>query len=631
MSKLIAIDVETTGLNPRRDKLHGCGVATEDGSHYIRSNDIPFGDNHLVGHNVRFDLKFLQIKPEQQIWDTKLLAQLIDENQELGLKALTKKYFGDESLLAKQRLDEILEQEKLKNIADLCQRDLDEGGFTSIIADYCEEDCVNTLKLVHHLSKKLKDLDIKMKDWGFKKSILDYYLEEAMPLEKVLLAMETRGIKLNVERLQKFKRNLLKENEVYRTELEELCKEKLDEINEKLYQVELAKRKTDKGKAKVKLLDRFNWKSGDHIGSLFYDYFKVPKKLVVKTKTGKYNTAEKQLKALQVATHDDRLKSVLDLYLKWKKNLKLLTTYTGEQKGLLAHLENGRVYSDYLQTGRGKEGKTGGTVTGRLSSRSPNMQNLPRDSEVRSFFIPDSKRDVFIYFDYSQLELRIAAHLSNDEKLIEAYTNNLDLHQITADQLGVDRQLGKKLNFALIYNASPFRLMSELGTEDEEMCRQFKNDFFALYSGYRKHLNRLWKFMTTHGLMVSETGRIRRLPALLHEQEKSKPWRHAINQGYNFPIQSLGASITKRAMIALHNEGYNIVTQVHDSVVIQASKKSARGLAENIKQIAENIYPLKVPLKVDIKFLNSLDERDIWEETHESKTESKYQELKIVS
>ena len=140
-------------------------------------------------------------------------------------------------------------------------------------------------------------------------------------------------------------------------------------------------------------------------------------------------------------------------------------------------------------------------------------------------------------------------------------------------------------------------------------CQHIINEFYKLYAGYKKYLQKQMRFMITNGLVVSEAGRTRRLPEVRELPSNTKEWRHAIKQGYNFPIQSLGASITKRAMIELHRRKFKIVTQVHDSVVIQLPKNEVHKL-EEIQVVAETIYPLTVPLKVDIKLLTSLLESD---------------------
>jgi DNA polymerase-1 len=161
----------------------------------------------------------------------------------------------------------------------------------------------------------------------------------------------------------------------------------------------------------------------------------------------------------------------------------------------------------------------------------------------------------------------------------------------------------------MIYDASAWRLSDMLKKSVDE-CQFIINEFYNLYTGYKKYLAEQRRFIETHACVVSETGRIRRLPEIQTQPTKSREWRHALKQGYNFPIQSLGASVTKRAMIELHRRGFKILTQVHDSVVIQLPENRIRDVKE-IQQVAETIYPLSVPLKVDIKLLTSLSESDI--------------------
>jgi len=245
------------------------------------------------------------------------------------------------------------------------------------------------------------------------------------------------------------------------------------------------------------------------------------------------------------------------------------------------------------------------------------MQNLPRGPEIKQFFIPDPGQ-LFVYFDYSQLELRLAAHLSQDPLLMKGYNEGVDLHQMTADAIGTDRQVGKAVNFAMIYDASAYRLSSMINKSIDE-CQLIINEFFNLYRGYKKYLIAQQRYMEINRCVVSETGRVRRLADIENFPTLSKEWRHAIKQGYNFPIQSLGASITKRAMIELHRRKFRIVTQVHDSVVISLPAEEINK-AKEIQAIAENVYKVSVPLKADIKLLTSLAESDIitkQEETNE--------------
>jgi len=639
---IIALDIETTGLNPRTDRIHGVGTFDGAIGKYVDVNDTELRqylankDNHIVGHNIRFDLKFLVqagVVINCKVWDTKLLAQLIDENQPLGLKDLSVKYFGESSLTNKKELDRAISSINGRSVADLCRYDLEDDSepFHYTIKRYCLEDCKNTLKLFWSLVPAIKKMDKALKEKKYVTSPLDYYTNEMMPLEKVLLAMELDGIKLDEAALNRYASTLLAENVRLLAEMSLICAKEINNIEEALYEKVLATKQTPRGKANVqkrsaKSHTKFNWQSAEHLSMLIFGQFKIPEKLVEKTATGKPSTSESSLEVIYKAYGpQDKIKKALEIYRAWKKNIKILNTYTGdavEKTGLLAHVDNGRIYAEYLQTGRSKEDSSGGTVTGRLSSRNPNMQNLPRGSEVKKFFLPDPGQ-IFVYFDYSQLELRLAAHLSNDRLLLKGYNDGIDLHQITAEAIGADRQTGKAVNFAMIYDASAYRLTSMIDRSVED-CRDIIAQFYDLYKGYKEYLVRQRQFIEQHACVISEAGRLRRLPAIEYEPTNSKEWRHALKQGYNFPIQSLGATITKRAMIQLHSMKYRLVTQVHDSVVISIpNDRHVEARVEEIKQVAENVYPLRVPLKVDIKLLTSLSESDIIinkEIEHEPKT-----------
>jgi len=221
----MALDIETTGLNPRTDRIHGVGVAMQqpDGSFisdYLDHTDeglrqyLANPSNHIVGHNIRFDLKFLinnGLTINCQVWDTKLLAQLLDENQALGLKDLSLRFFGENSLKGKRELDRLVTYINGRSVADLCARDLDsdDSPYYDTIAEYCAEDCINTLKLFTILSDRAKAIDAKMREAGYTNTPLSYYTEEAMPLELVLMDMELRGIAINEAGLRAFRAELL--------------------------------------------------------------------------------------------------------------------------------------------------------------------------------------------------------------------------------------------------------------------------------------------------------------------------------------------------------------------------------------------------------------------------------------
>ena len=634
MKNYIVVDLETTGLDCLTDRIHGVGVVWPDGRAeyhpqlpspelrmWLRNPEV-----NVVGHNLRFDIKFLEaagVEIRAKLWDTKLLAQLLNENQELGLKPLSEKYFGVGSLENKRRVDRAVSHIGGKSVADLCKADLEAPGrgIFDIIADYCIEDCHNTAKLWDQLTAEAKAMHVKAKAAGLTLTPLDYYMTEAMPLESVLRAMELKGIRIDTQALVRYRGQLQAQNDKIMLRITDIAKEHIDEIEEELYQKALATKKSEQGRKNVerssdKYNTAFNWQSADHLSTLIFNKFGAGVTGVEKTASGKLSTSETSLS--QISQRYDLihpLRILLEEFATWKKNLKLLSTYTGEDKGLLAQVINGRIHADYLQAGHGKESSQGGTVTGRLSSRNPNMQNLPRGSEIKRFFVPDPGK-AFIYFDYSQLELRLAAHLSQDPLLIKAYQEGLDLHQLTADAIGVDRQMGKTINFAMIYDASPWRLSDILQRPTDE-CKEIIKHFYGLYKGYASYLRNEKKQMLERGWVCSLEGRVRRLPVLKQKDVEWKEINHAIKQGYNFPIQSLGASITKLGMIELHKQGYELLTTVHDSVVVQVPIEDCKAQLPLIVKIAESIYPCSVPIKVDAKILTSLHEADVLKEQND--------------
>ena len=624
---LIALDIETTGLDWQTDTIHGVGLASEQGAAYVDASDprlaalLADPEAHIVGHNIRFDLKFLLqagLKIQASFWDTKLLAQLDNENQELGLKPLSKKYFGSGSLEQKDEIDLAVLAINGKSVADLCIADLKDPAkpYYELIEKYCLEDCRNTLRLFRVLRESIAAKHEAMLAAGFKETVQSYFLQETMPLEKVLLAMEMQGIHIDKASLNDY--NIELSQQIYEKDqsLEFLCSTEINQVEEDLYEKEKAKRTSEKGQTAVirsseKYGTKFNWQSNLHLSSLMFDKFGVPENMVEKTKTGKPSTSEASLaNVCKTIEEGTKLHSALTLFGLLKKDQKIYNTYVNPNQGLASMSKEGQIYSEYLQAGRGKEESEGGTVTGRLSSRNPNMQNLPRGSRVKQMFVPSRKDNVFAYFDYSQLELRIAAHVSQDPLLLKAYQDGLDLHNITAAKLGIDRQAAKAVNFAMIYDASAYRL-SEMIDKSYDETQDVINGFFHMYSGYKKYLQNQRQFMIKNRCVISEAGRVRRLPELGQYSEGQREHKHAIKQGYNFPIQSLGASIAKRAMVELHQRGFVIATQVHDSVVIDLPLLGSLEKLEEIRQVAENIYPLSVPLKVDIKRLTTLLETDI--------------------
>lgn len=689
--KFIVIDCETTGTDWKTDKLHGLGVAyEEDDTEYYLAEDI-MGNQRLlelladpsvakVGHNIKFDIKFLLaygLTVAGPLYDTMEMAQLVDENTSVGLKQLAEKYLGVSSVEEKREVDRACSKAGVKHIGELCQRDITgeaAGTYTDLISRYCQEDCNNTTRLFFVLSGLLKKLDIGWRKLGAGKTPFDYYKEEMSPLNEVILTMETTGIALDMGRVEVAKKALAEDIKDALKDLEAITAPYIGAIEDSLYHTAVSKRKSTAGKNKVersseKYATKFNWSSNDHLASLIYEQLRVPKKLWTFTKSGKPSVSDKDLGHLR-RLFDNRapkLCGVLDALSKYKKAVKLLTTYLGdEDTGVLSHVHKGRIFASYHQAASSKDGGKGGTLTGRLSSQSPNMQNLPRGGFIKRLFIPD-EGSVFLYFDYSQLELRLAAHLSGDPELVEAFRRGLDLHTLTAATIfntSVDkvtkeqRQVAKTINFAMIYDASAYRLAEELNKGGAnytiEEVEAMRKAFFRRYKVYREYLYTQRDLLENRKALISAYGRVRRLPEIAYKEGLNwahRTWtgpvamrdalkhtpteklsdqdiftrakrkqQHALKQAYNFPIQSLGASITKRAMLALHKEGFKIASQVHDSIIIQVPEKWATQALKKALQIAENVIELDVPLKAEGKILKSLDESDIWQPDSQNST-----------
>lgn len=711
-NKYLFIDIESTGVNEHKDKLHGIAYLTEeDEAFYAPIWDLPaalraaLADSKIikVGHNLRFDLRFLAangILVNGPIFDTMLLAQLIDENQPLGLKPLSEKYLGTHTLRNKRALDEACSTAGVKHVGGLAELDLLSPArpYYSVISAYAKEDICNTFKLFHIFTEKLKSIDASVKKvLNIPKGPLDYYLKEIVPTEKVLLSIENEGVLVNPSILDVLKaENIVKRDECLK-QLTFFCEEEVRLIEEDLYLKTVESKKSPKGKAAVqrrseKYKTLFNWESTTQVGKLFYERLGLKEEHVQKTDKGSFDMSETALKNLRfIAGKESKLRHILPIYAEFKKTLKLINTYTGDsESGMASHIvqimtkipaigysgpsgfgmvrdtswdNEKRIFAKYPQQ----------TVTGRLSSKDPNMQNLKRGSIVKRLFVP-KEGHIFAYFDFSQVELRIAAHLSKDVRLVEAFTEGIDLHRQTAaaafqkdikDVTKEERQAGKTINFLLIYNGGAGRLMDELKNKNGlnysiEQCRAFREAYFQQYPGYKAFLDQTLKFLGRYKRVVAENGRIRRLPDMVYgdflnwkqkqftgPQEMvnvlkkyiyandrnpnptdedifwaaNRKYGHAVKQGYNFVVQSVGATITKMAMIQLHKKGYKIMTQVHDSLVIQLPIKDIDKAAD-IKHIMENAYKISVPLVAEMKLLNSLDESDVYQPSTEKDTKN---------
>lgn len=393
------------------------------------------------------------------------------------------------------------------------------------------------------------------------------FYDMEMPLIYVLADMEKYGIKVDKAALLAYQKRL---------------GESLDGMEEEIYALA--------GK-------KFNINSPKQLGVILFE--KLGLKGGKKTKTG-YSTAADVLEKLRTAH------PIVERILHYRQLAKLKSTYAD---GLLAVMdaETEKIYSTFNQTI---------TATGRISSTEPNLQNIPvrleLGRELRKIFIPESAEFCFLDADYSQIELRVLAHISGDESLIAAFKSNQDIHRMTASQVfhvpfdevtPLQRSNAKAVNFGIIYGKGAFSLGQDLGISRKE-AEEYINAYFARYPKIKTFMEDTIKNGTKNGYVSTLWNRRRNMPEL----QSSNFMQRAAGEraAMNMPIQGTAADIIKLAMIKVHRAlqegGYRsrLILQVHDELLIEAYKEEKDAVAKILKENMEHAADLLVPLDVDV-------------------------------
>ena len=402
-----------------------------------------------------------------------------------------------------------------------------------------------------------------------KEEELEYLFNDIeMPLSYVLADMELTGIKVNCEYLEKVQVEL---------------KEKMEDKEHEIYKLAGSE---------------FNIMSPMQLAKVLFEDLQIP--YPKKVKDGKYSTSKDILDKL-VDVHP-----IINLILEYRTLAKLYTNYA---VGLLEEVRNdGRIHTIYTQAL---------TRTGRLSSISPNLQNIPARGEysslIRSAFIPDSD-SVLLSSDYSQVELRVFAHMSNTENLINAFVEDKDIHTKTAsdiyhvsmDEVTKDmRRTAKAVNFGIVYGISSFGLADDLGIDFKE-AKSFIDNYLTTYPGIVKFMEDTKAGAYRDGFVKTLMGRKRVIEELQNKNFmiRSSGERMALNT----PIQGTAADILKKAMVDIYAE-FNkrnlkskMLLQVHDELVFNVVNDELEEVKELVRDLMENAYKLSVPLKVEIEY-----------------------------
>jgi len=318
-----------------------------------------------------------------------------------------------------------------------------------------------------------------------------------------------------------------------------------------------------------------------------------------KTKTGAFGTGADVLEDLAAQGHDLPAR-VLD----WRQLAKLKSTYTDTLQNEI-NPQTGRVHTSYMMAG---------ASTGRLASTDPNLQNIPVRTEegrkIRRAFVPEAG-NVLLSADYSQIELRLLAHVANIAALKQAFKDGVDIHALTASQVfgvpveGMDaatRRSAKAINFGIIYGISPFGLARQLGIAQGD-ARAYIEAYFERYPGIRDYMERTKDFCREHGYVVTEFGRRAHMPGI---KDKNPARRNFMERAaINAPLQGSAADIIKRAMIripaALADAKLKarMLLQVHDELIFEVPEAEAEKTAKVVKNVMEGAAHLSVPLTVD--------------------------------
>ncbi|MEG4491279.1 DNA polymerase I [Microcoleus sp. D3_18_C4] len=604
----VAWDTETTALEPRDAELVGIGCCWGIGEEDLAY--IPTG--HKTGtnldkatvlnalrpilesekypkalQNAKFDRSILRcqgIKLAGVVFDTMLASYVLNPETSHSLSELSKKHLveSEDNHSVSESLREYLRTNpksynqlvpKNKTIADISIRE---------VADYCGMDVYTTFHLVGELKAKLKEAD----ESSFPgKTLEGLLLEVEQPLEPVLAEMEYCGIRIDSAYLQ---------------ELSQQLEKSLTEIEEKTYQA--AGRK-------------FNLGSPKQLSEILLE--KIPdefQKKSRKTKTG-YSTDAAVLDKLQ-GDHP-----IVDDLLEHRTLSKLKSTYV-DALPQLVRADTGRVHTDFNQAATG---------TGRLSSSNPNLQNIPIRTEfsrqIRKAFLPEAGW-LMVSADYSQIELRILAHLSQEPVLIEAYQNNRDVHTVTAQLLFEkeeitpdERRFGKTINFGVVYGMGAIKFGKSMGKSAAD-GKEFIKRFNERYSKVFEYLEKVKKqaialgYVTTilgrrRYLNFDKNGSLRRLQGSNPEDIRSNELKslsrddaQSLRAAANAPIQGSSADIIKLAMIEVHkilqNYQARLLLQVHDELIFEVPPDEWEELQPKIRTAMENALQLSVPLIVDI-------------------------------
>ncbi len=563
-AKVMAVDTETSGLDAQQAELVGISLSVKTGEAYYLpaavtkssagkslAKILADGAIKKVAHNAKFDMHILNHAglKLEGVEFDTLVAAYLLQSGERGLDLKSLVY--QELGVQMTPITALIGErgKKQKSMSELAPAE---------IKDYASADADYTLRLKDKLEPEL-----------VKQGLIKLFTEVEMPLVAVLADMEAAGVKIDTSYLEKLAKKMQQD---------------ISGLEKLIYQ---------------QAGTEFNVSSPKQLKEILFHKLKIPTDGLRHTKTG-ISTAASELEKMR------GLHPIIEHLFQYRELTKLLSTYV-EALPELVNPETGRVHSSFNQTV---------AATGRLSSSDPNLQNIPIRGEwggiIRRGFIAEPG-NVLMSADYSQIDLRMAAHLSGDKRMLEVFTKGMDVHAATAsfifgvsqDKVTPDqRRTAKEVNFGILYGMGAYGLAERTGLSHNE-SRQFIDRYFKGFARLKEWLEEVKDEARTTGEVRTLLGRKRKLPEINSgvAQVRSAAERVAIN----LPVQGTAADLMKVAMIKIHNKLSDIsprtkmIMQVHDELVFEVPKNDTTKVAKMVKNEMEAAIKLKVPVVAEVK------------------------------
>lgn len=559
--KLFSLDSETTSLDPLTTEIVGLSFSwKENEAYYLNLIDhkswleklkksLENEEIKKCGHNLKFDWRVLK-------------------NQGIEVKGL---YF--DSMIASYLLNPEKRQHSLDALS-FAELGWEKINFSELfenkkigdlkkvdpkkLALYAGEDADFAFKLLKPLEKRLKE-----------EKLFDLFSKIEIPLIPVLGDMENNGIALDEKKLENMKKEVSGEIKKLEKKIHNLAGED------------------------------FNINSTKQLKEILYEKLALGTKGIKKTKTG-FSTAAEELEKMK------DLHPIIPLLQDYRELSKLLNTYI-EALPVLINSKTKRLHTSFNQAI---------TATGRLSSTEPNLQNIPTRTElgrrIRQAFIAQ-KGNTLLSLDYSQIELRLVAHIANDPKMIEAFNKGVDIHTQTAAEINNVplekvtkdmRREAKAINFGIIYGQGPFGLSESAGISMQK-AKEFIAKYFKAYAEIKKYIEKSLEKASEKGYIETLFGRKRYLPEINSNIQILK--RAAERMAINMPFQGTVADMMKLSMIRIRerfggDKDLKMLLQVHDELIFEVQKTKAKKYAKEIQKIMQEVIKLKVPVVVDVNF-----------------------------